>query len=165
MIYTCQDIYVNQLGHLWFNNWLSLLDIKVNVSWPHTLIKKNVSVHIKQFPPSSNIYCGTWKITSSFFVTDDQTTLINSWWPRDESALAHILTCCYTAPNHWLNQWLIIKCVLWRLFKSNFTRRAHELNPWHVFRDDTYNIWISELGHQYLRETSKKYEMKYKCQN
>ena len=53
---------------------------------------------------------------------------VNSLWPTDaiwcqisRSTLAPVMTCCLTAPSHYLNQcWLIFKGALWHSPESNF---------------------------------------------
>ena len=48
---------------------------------------------------------------------------------------------CLTPPNHYMNQyWLIIKCVLWHSYESDFIIIAHELNLWPVFGDYTFQF-------------------------
>ena len=54
---------------------------------------------------------------------------------------AQAMACCLMAPSHYMNQcWLIIKGVLWHSFGFKFIRGAHELNPWLVFGDYTFEI-------------------------
>ena len=53
---------------------------------------------------------------------------VNSMWPSDAiwrqrsgSTLAQVMTCCLTAPSHYLNQcWLIISKVQWHSSEGNF---------------------------------------------
>ena len=46
------------------------------------------------------------------------------WWHRSGSTLAQVLTCCLTAPSHYLNQcWLLINGVLWHSPMTNFIGR------------------------------------------
>ena len=86
---------------------------------------------------------------------------INSLWPSDTiwrhrsgSTFVQAMTCCLTAPRHYLNQcWLPIEDVQRHSSENNFTWSAHKLNPWHVFgnytlpvtttspRDQWVNIW------------------------
>ena len=55
---------------------------------------------------------------------------INSLWPSDAiwrhrswSTLAQVMTCCLTAPSHYLNHcWLVISKVKWHSSKGKFTR-------------------------------------------
>ena len=54
------------------------------------------------------------------------------------STLAEVITCCLTAPSHYLNQcWHITKGVMWFSPQSNSTS-AHELNLLYVFRERTF---------------------------
>ena len=60
----------------------------------------------------------------------------NSFWPSDtiwrqrsESTVAKVMTCCLTAPSHYLNQcWLIISEVQWHSYQGSFTRDASIIN-------------------------------------
>ena len=54
------------------------------------------------------------------------------WWHRSGSTQAQVMTCCLTAPGHYLIQcWIITACVLWLSPVDNFTR-SDELNPQHM---------------------------------
>ena len=54
---------------------------------------------------------------------------VNSLWPSDAiwrqrswSSLVQVMTCCLTAPSHYLNQyWRYITETLWQSSESNFT--------------------------------------------
>ena len=51
------------------------------------------------------------------------------WWHRPGSTLAQVMTCCLTAPSHYLNQcWLIISEVQWHSVENNFTRKTWAIN-------------------------------------
>ena len=62
----------------------------------------------------------------------------NSLWPSDAiwqqrsgSTLAQVMTCCLTAPSHYLNQcWLIISKVQWHSSECNFTRDTSATSHW-----------------------------------
>ena len=78
----------------------------------------------------------------------------NSLWPSDakwrhrsESTSVQVMTCCLTAPSHYLNQcWLIIRGTLWNSHGSNFTRNAHEFKPVTCFQRLHFQkyYWISQ---------------------
>ena len=54
------------------------------------------------------------------------------------SSLGQVTTCCLTTPSHYLNRfWFIIKGFV-ALTWEHFRKKTHELNPWHVFG---YNIF------------------------
>ena len=63
---------------------------------------------------------------------------VDSLWPSDtiwrqgsRSTLAHVMACCLTAPNHYLNQcWHIISKVQWHPSESNFTRDTPAISDW-----------------------------------
>ena len=58
------------------------------------------------------------------------------WWRRSGPTFAQVMDCCLVAPGHYLNQCcLIIKAVLWHSPESNFIRKVHEFNLYHVFED------------------------------
>ena len=51
------------------------------------------------------------------------------WRWRSWSTLYQIMTCCLTAPSHYLNQcWLIISKVLWHSSESIILRRSEDAN-------------------------------------
>ena len=62
----------------------------------------------------------------------------NSLWPSDAkwrqksgSTLAQVMSCCLTAPSHYLNQcWLIISKVQWHSSEGNFTRDTSAISHW-----------------------------------
>ena len=82
----------------------------------------------------------------------------NSSWPSDAIwrhrymyTLAHVMVCCLTAPSQYLGHCrLIIKGVLWHSTENNFTRSAHEINLWHVFRDYTFKFSNTSLRSQWV---------------
>ena len=48
------------------------------------------------------------------------------------STLAQIMTCCLTAPSHYLNQcWQIICEILWHSSDGSFTRNSQDIYPWY----------------------------------
>ena len=75
--------------------------------------------------------------------------VVNSLWPsvtiwlyRSGSTMAHIMTCCLTAPSHYTNQcWLIISGALWHSPESNFTKSAQDINKKH-FKNKFVNLLL-----------------------
>ena len=71
--------------------------------------------------------------------------LIVAWWcymlTRSGSTLAQIMTCCLTAPSHYLNKCLlIIRMILCHSPKGNSTGNAHEINHCNTFENCTFKI-------------------------
>ena len=63
------------------------------------------------------------------------------WQQRSGSTLAQVMTCCLTAPSHYLNQcWLIISEVQWHSYWGNFTRDASTINHWNPFESYIFKI-------------------------
>ena len=61
------------------------------------------------------------------------------WRRRIVSILIQVMPCKLTAQIHYMSQCgLIIKGIMWHSPGSNFTRNAHDLNPWHVFGNQNY---------------------------
>ena len=51
------------------------------------------------------------------------------WRQKTGSALAQVMTCCLTAPNHYLKQcWLFISKDLWRSWDDSFSRDTSAIN-------------------------------------
>ena len=63
------------------------------------------------------------------------------WKHRSGSILAQVMTCCLTAPRHYLNQyWLIIHTVLWKSPKGNININVHENNHYNSVENSTFKI-------------------------
>ena len=69
------------------------------------------------------------------------------WRQRSRSTLAQVMTCCLTAPSHYLNQcWLIIREVQWHSFLDNFTRDTSTINHY-----DTFENYITKISFNFPR--------------
>ena len=69
-------------------------------------------------------------------------------------------------PRFYLSQcYLVIKGVLWHSLESNFTRSAHESNPWHVFGDFTFKITNASPRGQWAKLflLSRNKQLQHKC--
>ena len=72
------------------------------------------------------------------FILPSISWLLNSLWHSEairrqetESTLAQVMTCCLTAPSHYLNQcWLIISKVQRHPSESNFTKDTSAISHW-----------------------------------
>ena len=70
-----------------------------------------------------------WIHSSQKGVRFTRLVLVSPYGDKFNAILAQVMTCCLTAPSHYLNQWwIIIKDIVWHLHESNFTRRACEHN-------------------------------------
>ena len=64
----------------------------------------------------------------------------NIWYWRFWSTLVQVMTCCLTAPSHYLYQcWLIFNEVLWHSLEGNYTGDTQQIYPWYVF--EIY-LWV-----------------------
>ena len=53
---------------------------------------------------------------------------------------------CLMAPSRCLNQcWFLIKCIRWHSTEGIFIRNFDELNPWHVFKHQSFRITATSL--------------------
>ena len=78
------------------------------------------------------------------------------WLHRSRSTLAQVMAWCLMAPSHYLNQcWLIINEVMWHSPENNFARSALEFNPYHVFRDQTFEITTTSPKSQWINRTRR----------
>ena len=59
----------------------------------------------------SSLFCIYWFVLNSLWRSDA------IWRHRTGSTLAQVMTCCLTAPNHYLDQcWRIISRIQWHLY-------------------------------------------------
>ena len=73
---------------------------------------------------------------------------VNSLWPKSESTLVQIMSCCLTPTSHYLNQCLLIICkVLWHSHGVNFT--LWYIQPWYQF-ENQINSTVTFLRDQWV---------------
>ena len=126
------------------STWQKLLNFSVNYSWRFFSVGGSASIwssditNVLEFPsiktPVASCSCAffwTWHLRAerpmAFLCSEvnalkpsDATWHHRSWW-----AVVQVMTCCLTAPSHYLNQcWLIISKVLWHSLEGNLTRIA-----------------------------------------
>ena len=91
----------------------------MSIIYPYYFVVRHGSYTQPQRGPHQPIECPWW---------------MNSLWPSDaiwrhrsRSTLSQIMTCCLTAPSHYLNCWLLISEVLWQSSEYNFTGNAQDI--------------------------------------
>ena len=71
-------------------------------------------------------------------------------WTKCTTCVQRLLPDGTKQINTWTTMWTYHQNVLWHSHKSNFTRNAHELNSWHVFRNYPLKInTASPRGQQF----------------
>ena len=69
------------------------------------------------------------------------------WWQRSRSTLAHVMACCLTAPNHYLNKcWHSISTVRSHSSEGSITRDSSGIRHWILFKN-----YFSKILFKFLR--------------
>ena len=85
--------------------------------------------------------------------------LVMLWWHRyndiSMSTLAQVMTCCLTAPSHYLYQcWFIISGIKWRSSEDNFIWIAEKSNSFSEF--ENYLLKIIPISPRVQRVKSEQ---------
>ena len=135
---------------IWCVNWLSIgrcgCDCKC-LNFKHNLriniLNIQIGITLELMPeslvdgkPAVQVLAWCRWATSHYFnsLRPSDTTI---WRHRSRSTLAQVMTCCLTAPSHYLNQcWLIISKVLQHSPEGNFAGNAPDIYHWYDFEND-----------------------------
>ena len=81
-------------------------------------------------PRNQNILYGTKYLLNSLWTSD------TIWRHKSGSTLPRVMTCCLTAPSHYLNQYCFIIGKVQRLSSEcNFTRDTSAISHWNYFEN------------------------------
>ena len=139
MIIRSEPWYDHQLPH-----WGQVMHIFVSKIVHHWFIIGPSLVQItgaKSVSGQMLVFCKLESQEQIETVSMDPGVWINSMWPSDVlwhhrtwSTLVQVMTCCLTAPSHYLTQlWLTITDVFWHSPESNFTGNTQDTYPWYGF--------------------------------
>ena len=79
-------------------------------------------------------------------------------FPRYRPFVVRVMTCCLTAPSHYLNQcWLTVNEVLWHLFHCNVY-----LNAQNIYQQAVFEIYTFEITTTSPREHWVKWRLRNK---
>ena len=100
--------------------------------------------------------CMLWLVKVAFVqvVLIKLELVLNTLWPSDAiwrrrywSTLVQVMTCCLTAPSHYLNQCWRITCeVIWHSFQGNIYLNTQYINPQAVLEIQTLEIKVHLPG-------------------
>ena len=79
--------------------------------------------------------------------------LVMPYRDRFGSILAWVMSCCLTAPSHYLNQcWLAINKIHWHSFQGDIWLNTQDIDPQVIFQIYTFKItamspkWVNSLA-------------------
>ena len=97
--------------------------------------------------------------------------IFNTLWPSDAiwrwrswSTLVQVMTCCLTAPSHYLNQiWLIIRKVSWHSSEGKFTAGTSAINHCNWHEKNSFEISLKSPRPQWVNKNKNVKHNKTVC--